>query len=206
MNNIRLDLMVIDPDAPEADVYEGYHAVCKAWEEYYKTCDTILSSEDEDRFEWTYHNHYAILINPITRNVYGIRDYGRYSLDAEDNLFRTPYIPMRTDQPETSQELAEHVDRLISLYQKEISLMYRMSSKPLFLIEYADGGSNFRAWSLAEHKPLYVYGYEGYHDYFFIADNEYSDIEENVGYTILPPSHDLAKELGLRFALGTSNF
>ena len=206
MNNIRLDLMVIDPNAPEADVYEGYEDICEAWKEYIVFCDTELSSGDENRYDRAYRTNFIVLIDSVTRVVYGIRDYGRYSLNAEDILFVTPYIPMCKDPILNSLQLAEHVDLLMTLFQEEISSMYALSSNPLFLIQHELDGSNFLAWSLTEHNALYVYGYEGYPDYFFIAQLDDPDhFEENTKYTIVPPSYDLVNKLGLFYALSSSD-
>jgi hypothetical protein len=75
----------------------------------------------------------------------------------------------------------------MTLFQEEISSMYTLSSNPLFLIQHDGGGSNYLAWSLTEQKALYVYGYEGYPDYFFIAEHDDPDyFEENTKNRRIP--------------------
>lgn len=172
-------------DAPEPLIYEGCNAVYSGLKSFDWTFDK-LSSKDKDRVRWRDNCHYAIVVDPEPRKVYGIQDYGRYKLGPHDILFRSGLLPLNTDLVTDSRSLAEHVDRVITLYQEETEAMLYQSRFPLFLTKHC-GGNNYIAWSLTEQTWIYLHDYDGYSDQFV-------DAEE---YTVFLPSYILADELGL---------
>lgn len=191
---------IINSNAKKSDFFEGYEDVIAAWNTYYSNYDKIVYDENIcTEEEWCNNNNFLILINPTTRNVYAIRDYGRYCLDPDNILFQTNYIPIFTHQPENKDNLKEHVNYIVEMYQNEISGMFHTSYKPLFLLRYC-GTNNYIAWSLTEEKLICVYDYKTYHSNFYISKfNNYkiSNIKLNEEYSIIPPSENLIKEIGL---------
>lgn len=199
MKNILEDFIIINQEAKDAEFFGSYEDVLEAWDTYYRAYDKMVNDENIDFIEWEENNNFIVLIESTTRNVYAIRDYGRYSLDPDDILFQTKYIPIFTHQPESRDGLIERVNRIVEMLQNEISGMFRTSRKPLFLLRYC-GKNNYIAWSLAEKKLVCVYGYKKYRNSFGISefDNyDVSSIKTNEAYTIVPPSENIIREMGL---------
>lgn len=196
---------VVNSSSSEPLQLHGITEIYNGWCTYQRDYDIVsqLESASSTVTHWEDDNIFLHFIHQKTGELCAIRDFGRYCPESSQYLFSTDLLPLNSAYPPHSpEELLSNARNTLDLFRSEISLMCAHGDYPLFLIRYC-GINSYYAWSITENKPVYVYDYKEYLDTFLVSEARIcspNEIIENDKYTILPPSEELIKALGLELS------
>lgn len=205
--DVLQNLAVRNAKAPKAIVYFGMEEVIAGWNSFYIDYANAIESSwplNEEPFPdtWCKNNSFQILYDVDEKEVYAIRDFGRYQPKAEDFLFVTKFIPLNSRVPESKEDLKARILEIMNKLDAEIAEMKNNFEKPIFLIKDMLC-NNYLGWSLVEEKYIYIHNYKAFRDDFFVAeDGKTEEFKKNneYGYGIIPPSDYLIDELRLELS------
>ena len=188
---------VVDANAAKTIVYYGMDEVIPGFRAF--VMDYLnAESNSGHKNEWQKKNEIYVLVNWKTKETLAIRTFGVHHIDEERFLFQTDYLPVHGFVEDSEEVLKNRIIETAELFAEEIHRMTEAYNKPLFLIREMDR-NNYKAWSLSEHKYVYVYEYKAYRKNFRISDTyttSLDDTKENTEYGIIPPSDELIYVLG----------
>ena len=195
-----------DMDAPA--VYEGEKEVEEAFlafvgefgkfvdEQYmHKKDDHDFDDHDRDEFDWDELNNFMVLVDTRNTEIYGIRDYGRYSMSASDFFLRSRFLPVYMNPGYPVLDLGL-ISQTLGLYEdmiKEIKETAVNNGKtPLVLIRNL-GFNVYQAWDFDKGRDMIVAEYKDFRDKFTVTDMATECELDNKPYFVFPPSVDMIK-------------
>ncbi len=166
-----------DMGCDEAVEYEGLDAAAEGLIEYCKDCiqNNIPKFDTEkNRWvdEWNTKNHYIVVLNVKTGEIYGLRDFGRYLPSASDYMFSSDFLNIEVNNKllyivehtmsveDLGEENIKSEDEWFKIIKDEIAEKSEIVRK-LFKEEMA----KYKEKTRAEKKVLFVTMYAGKGEY-----------------------------------------
>ena len=200
----------------EKETFAGFSAFMEETLHYSDACRFAPESEptycrkwEDDRAnDWDMRNTFKAFVHMQTGDIVAIRDYGMYAPESGDFLFRTEYVPIGLpDYPIRRDALPEMAEKARGIFQKETeSIKEAYRGKHILLLYEHIAENDYKAWSLRENKPMYVYDYKDYRKNVFVSEiDSYTeaDIKKSDRYIVVTPSMGFIDALGLNLDLFT---
>lgn len=191
-------MVVVDEEARGAIVYYGEENVRNGFlsyaAEYYRNVDAPLGSRSDHYISiWEENNDFLILVDIVTRELYGIRDFGRYSMGASDYFLCSDLLPVFMHPGDGKFEMSK-VDRMLGLYYdmlKDIEYAADKSGKSPLVITESMFDNEYLAWDIRNSRTIIVNNYKEYNDKYVLRDHLSEEEIDHDGYFIWAPSDDI---------------
>lgn len=162
----------------------------------------IQNSIEENR--WEDENTFIVLINTITSEVCGLRDFGKHYPEYTDFMLRTDFLPVKLyDMPKDYKELEDIAKKTLSLFLSEKNAAIEKYEYPVMLLRYA-GGDFHAGFSILENIELVISGFNKSKTNFKWCVNgditkftAIPPLEANTKYEIITPSEELIRSCGM---------
>lgn len=198
----------------EKETFAGFSAFMEETLHYSDACRFAPESEltycrnpeGDIENDWSMRNTFKAFVHMQTGAIVAIRDYGMYAPEPGDFLFRTEYVPIGLpDYPIRREALIEYAEEARGIFRKETeSIKEAYRGKQILLLYDHMAGNDYKAWSLLENKPMYVYDYKDYRKNVFVSEiDSYTeaDIKKSDRYIVVTPSREFVDALGLNLDL-----
>ncbi len=192
---------ILHKDADEADVFYGEKAVEDALLDFAENYKVFYNSqvkqvaECEDDSEWDDNNKFMVLVDIESKEVIGIRDHGRYTMNPSDYFLRSNLLPvfMNAAYPVFySDRIQDVLDIYESMLRDVREKAKDCNKSPLIFIRHIWANEHI-AWSLDEGREVVVDEYKTYRNSFKVRDRETGLNYDPSEYFVYTPSEEFIK-------------
>ncbi len=155
--------------------------------------------------DWPEHNSFMVLRSYETEELFGIRDYGRYSMDPSDYFMRTEFLPVFTHPGSETIDMSD-ASKVLDLYYEMVDELENAIEEetPLVIIKQLTT-DNYLAWDFDAEREVIVKGFKTYRDSFTVIDTDSTQNLNPEKFYIYIPHDEFIRATGIAldpFALG----